>query len=46
MSTAWEYPKDPLADASLDQSRLSAEIRWGFRIFTNTPAEAPRFAPG
>src|SRR3954468_14189081 len=45
MVTAWDFPKNPLTDKSLDDSRLSADIRWGFRLFTNTPAEAPRFAP-
>jgi thiosulfate dehydrogenase len=46
MVTAWEIPKNPLTDPGLDRSRLSEEIRWGFRIFTNTPAEASRFTPG
>src|SRR6185369_5111040 len=46
MVTAWEFPKNPLTDPSLDDSKLSNEIRWGFKIFTNTPAEAPQFAPG
>jgi thiosulfate dehydrogenase len=46
MVTAWEFPKNPLNDAALDNSTLSNEIRWGFRIFTNTPGEAPQFAPG
>ena len=45
MVTAWEFPKNPLNDSSLDDSTLSKEIRWGFRIFTNTPGEAPRFTP-
>ena len=45
MATAWVFPKNPLNDAQLDQSPLSREIRWGFRIFTNTPVEAPRFTP-
>jgi thiosulfate dehydrogenase len=45
MATAWEVPKNPLADPTLDNSKLSNEIRWGFRIFTNTPGEAPQFAP-
>ena len=44
--TAWEFPENPLADPSLDKSPLSEQIRWGFRIFTNTPKEAARFAPG
>jgi len=46
MVAAWEFPKTPLVDASLDTSPLSEEIRRGFRIFTNTPREAPRLAPG
>jgi thiosulfate dehydrogenase len=45
MVTAWDVPKNPLTDARLDTSRLSADIRWGFRLFTNTPAEARRFTP-
>jgi len=45
MVTAWDFPKNPLTDKSLDDSRLSADIRWGFRLFTNTPTEAPHFAP-
>ena len=46
MVTAWDYPKNPLADPSLDDSTLAKEIRWGYRIFTDTPGEAPAFAPG
>ena len=46
MVAAWEFPKSPLADPSLDALPLSEEIRRGFRIFTNTPREAPRLAPG
>jgi thiosulfate dehydrogenase len=46
MVTAWDFPRNPTTDATLDDSRLSKEIRWGYRIFTNTPAEARRFAPG
>src|SRR5258706_13336916 len=46
MKAAWEYPKNPLVEKTLDNSRLSEEIRRGFRIFTNTPGEAPRLAPG
>src|SRR4030095_1829325 len=46
MVTAWEYPKNPLKDSSLDDSRLSNDIRWGFRLFTNTPVESPQFVPG
>ena len=45
MVTAWEFPRNPLVEPTLDDSRLSDEIRWGFRIFTNTAVETPRFAP-
>jgi thiosulfate dehydrogenase len=46
MVTAWEFPRNPLRDATLDDSRLSADIKWGFRIFTNTSREVPQFSPG
>jgi len=46
MVAAWTFPKDPLTDTTLDNSRLSEEIKRGFRLFTDTPAEAPRLAPG
>jgi thiosulfate dehydrogenase len=45
MVTAWDFPKNPLTDSTLDDSRLSSDIRWGFRLFTNTPGEAKRFTP-
>src|SRR6516225_8433880 len=45
MVTAWFFPKNPLTDPSLDNSKLSHDIKWGFRLFTNTPKEAPQFAP-
>lgn len=45
MVTAWDVPRNPLTDSTLDDSRLSNEIRWGFRLFTNTPGEAARFTP-
>jgi thiosulfate dehydrogenase len=38
-------PKNPLTDPTLDDSRLSKDIKWGFRIFTNTPTEVPHLAP-
>jgi thiosulfate dehydrogenase len=46
MVAAWEFPRNPLQDASLDTSPLSDEVKRGFRLFTNTPGEAPRLAPG
>ena len=45
MVTAWDFPRNPLTDSTLDESKLSNEIRWGFRSFTNTPGEAERFTP-
>jgi thiosulfate dehydrogenase len=46
MVTAWDIPRNPLADPTLDQSKLSDEIRWGYKLFMNTPEEARRFVPG
>jgi thiosulfate dehydrogenase len=46
MKAAWQIPANPLTDKTLDKSKLSEEIRRGFKLFTNTPGEAPRFAPG
>src|SRR6266496_2557484 len=46
MVTAWDIPDNPLTDTSLDDSRLSKDIRWGYKLFTNTPAEAKQFVPG
>lgn len=46
MVTAWDFPQNPLTDKGLDQSKLSKEIQLGYRLFTNTPAEAERFVPG
>src|SRR5256885_11851659 len=45
MMTAWYFPKNPLTDRSLDKSKLSQDIKWGFRLFTDTPHQAPQFAP-
>src|SRR5215813_4847273 len=46
MVTAWFFPRNPLADPGLDDTKLSKDIKWGFQLFTNTPHEAPQFAPG
>jgi thiosulfate dehydrogenase len=43
MVTAWQVPQNPLNDPALTDSRLADQIKWGFRIFTDTPHEAPRF---
>src|SRR5213593_4508224 len=39
MATAWVVPKNPLEDKTLDNSKLSNEIKLGFKLFTNTPHE-------
>jgi len=44
--TAGEFPWNPLTDASLDDSKLSQDIKWGFQIFTDTPRQVPHLAPG
>jgi thiosulfate dehydrogenase len=46
MKAGWEFPQNPLNDKTLDNSKLAEEIRRGFKLFTNTPTEAPRLAPG
>ena len=33
-------------DPSLDDSKLSKDIIWGFQIFTDTPGQVPHLAPG
>lgn len=46
MVTAWDVPMNPLADSSLEHSSpLADQIRWGFRLFVDTPREAARFSP-
>ncbi|MBI3765062.1 MAG: hypothetical protein HY277_00990, partial [Ignavibacteriales bacterium] len=44
MEYAWDLPRNPLTDSLPSDSYLADQIRLGFRIFTNTPLEAPRFA--
>lgn len=43
MVTAWEVPLNPLNDSTLGNSPLAEQVRWGYRIFTNTRHEAARF---
>ena len=43
MVTAWDIPRNPLEDSTLGSSPLAEQIRWGYRIFVDTPHEAPRF---
>ncbi len=44
MATAWDIPRNPLTDPTLDSSPLLQQIRWGYRLFTNTQHEASRFS--
>ena len=46
MISAWDIPDDPLRDPSLDGSPDGERVRWGYRLFANTPAEAPRLTTG
>ena len=46
MVTAWQIPKDPTHDPALTDPKLGDQIKWGYRIFVDTPHEAPRFTGG
>ena len=46
MVTAWQIPKDPTRDPALTDPKLGDQIKWGYRIFVDTPHEAPRFTGG
>jgi thiosulfate dehydrogenase len=46
MMTAWQVPRNPLEDPTLDSSPLAKQVRRGFQIFTNTPKEAAAFTGG
>jgi thiosulfate dehydrogenase len=46
MVTAWQIPKDPTHDPALSDPKLGDQIKWGYRIFVDTPHEAPRFTGG
>jgi thiosulfate dehydrogenase len=46
MVTAWDIPQNPMADPSLDRSPVGKDVRWGFRLFVDTPSEAPRLVGG
>ena len=39
MVTAWQIPQDPDQGPTLDP-KLADQIKWGYRIFTNTPARS------
>src|SRR6185295_2956854 len=46
MVTAWQIPQNPLTDPALTDPKLSEQIKWGYRIFVDTPKEAPRLTGG
>ena len=46
MSSAWDIPQNPMTDVALDAREDGELIRRGFRLFTATPDETPRFTPG
>jgi thiosulfate dehydrogenase len=46
MVTAWVVPNNPLEDKTLGSSPLAEQVRWGYRIFVDTPKEAARFTGG
>jgi len=46
MVTAWQIPHDPTKDPALTDPKLGDQIRWGYRIFVDTPHEAPRLTGG
>ena len=46
MVTAWQIPQNPLSDPALTDPKLSEPIKWGYRIFVDTPHEAPRLTGG
>ena len=46
MVTAWQVPLDPLKDPSLTDPKVAEQVKWGYRIFVDTPHEAPTFTGG
>jgi thiosulfate dehydrogenase len=46
MVSAWDVPANPLTDAAVAKLPNGEDIRLGYRIFTNTPNEAPAYANG
>ncbi len=44
METAWDFPRNPLSDSSLQNSYLGEQIRLGFQVFVDSPKGISRFA--
>ena len=45
MVTAWQIPQDPTRNTTLDP-KLADQIKWGYRLFVDTPHEAPKLTGG
>jgi thiosulfate dehydrogenase len=46
MVTAWQVPQDPTKDPKLTDPKLGEQIKWGYRLFIDTPHEAPKLTGG
>jgi thiosulfate dehydrogenase len=46
MVTAWQVPFDPTKDNSFTDARMAEQVRWGYRIFVDTPHQAPQLTGG
>jgi thiosulfate dehydrogenase len=46
MVTAWQIPQDPTTDRTLTDPKVADQIKWGYRIFVDTPHEAPKLTGG
>jgi thiosulfate dehydrogenase len=46
MVTAWQVPLDPTKDPALTDPKIADPIKWGYKIFVDTPHEATRFTGG
>src|SRR5262249_33098463 len=46
MVTAWGGPLDPLNDRTLGTSQVADQVRRGYKLFVDTPHEAPHLAGG
>jgi len=46
MVSAWDIPDDPSIDPSLHGSPDGELVLWGYRLFRDTPGEAPHLTPG
>jgi len=45
MTTAWDIPRNPLTDSTLENPAQADRIKRGYMLFMQTPEQAPKFAP-